>query len=72
MLYQVTAYELFGQLALQCTTAVVSQTGYQWEHRILEHVRVAEQCQGQPWDIIWLIGQTLQDRAMDRQKSPWE
>lgn len=66
MLYQLTAYELLDGLQVQVTTARTDPDGYQWEHRILEHVRVSPELAGNPWDVLWTLGQLLCERALER------
>lgn len=64
MLIQVTAYECLGGLSVQVTTAKAHPQGYGWEHRILESIDTKGM--SEPWDLIWLIGQLMSERAIER------
>lgn len=66
MLYQLTAYDVLGALVVQVTTADTTADGFQWTRRLLEQVDISERLAGEPWDVVWLLGQLLSDRAMEQ------
>lgn len=66
MLVQVTAYVVLDKLVVQATTARTTDTGRSWEHRVLEEVAIPTGCEDSAWDLIWLVGQLLADRAFER------
>lgn len=66
VLYQVTAYEVLGGIQLQVTTARTGEASWGWEHRILEHVELPSWVADDPWDVLWVIAQHIEQRAMER------
>lgn len=72
MLYQVTAYQVLDALQLQATTALATETGYRWEHRLLEHVPLPGWSlpEPDPWDVLWVIGSLLSERSIARRGEP--
>lgn len=69
MLVQVTAYVVLEDLIIQATTARTTESGRSWEHRVLERVELAGCDPEDAWDLIWLVGQTLCDRALTHSRT---
>jgi len=61
--FQLTAYEVMGDLTVQLTKADARDTGYSWTHMILEQLPVPSALESD-WDKVWLIGQLLCERAL--------
>lgn len=70
MLVQVTAYVMMNEaLVVQATTCRTTETSRNWEHRVLERVELAGCDPEDAWDLIWLVGQTLCDRALTNSRA---
>lgn len=66
MLYQVTAFDLLGGLQMQVTTSETVDGRMAWEHRVLELVHPPSALRGDPWDMLWVLAVTLEERARER------
>lgn len=68
MIFQVTAYEMAGGLHVQVVRADVSAAGYSWTQMLNELVDLVPGGTEEPWDVVWLIGQKLSERALEAGK----
>lgn len=69
MLYQLTAYEVMDRLCWSFVTAETTDTGHSWTKLALSQVELPEWVRP-PWDVVWLLGQSLSELAHDRGAVP--
>lgn len=66
MMYQLTVYPVMDRLNVLLTKCESTESGNAWTHLILETVDLGAIDADDTWDVIWLLGQLLVDRAMLR------
>ena len=63
---QVTAYEVVGAWQVHATRMEASSSGYQWMQLVSELVHPPAGVDGDAWDVLWLVGQLISERALER------
>lgn len=66
MNYRVDAQQILTGWQVQLTTSEATPDGWHWEHLVLEFVHSPSWELQEPWDVVWFLGQFLQERALER------